>query len=76
MKNTDARFTERMEKLIHNSREFTRKKDYSTGLGVHEYFYFAENMSGKDGLWNALDAAYDIGYRRGYNKAKKDLAGR
>ena len=70
MKNTDAK----MEKLISNSTKFTRKHDYFTGLKVSEYIYLTQDMSGKDSLWDAIGNAYDIGFRRGYNRAKKDQA--
>ena len=70
MKNEDAK----MEKLISNSKEFTRKHDYFTGLKVSEYIYLTQGMIGNDALWDALIHAYDIGFRRGYNWAKKDQA--
>ena len=69
MKNEDAK----MEKLISNSKEFTRKHDYFTGIKVSEYIYLTQDMTSRDALWDALVHAYDIGFRRGYNRARKTI---
>ena len=68
MKNTDAK----MEKLISNSKEFTRKHDYFGGMKISEYVYLTQDILDNDSLFEAIGNAYDIGFRRGYNRAKKE----
>lgn len=68
MKKTD----EKMKATFTNAKHFTKAHDYYAGLPLQEYFYITRDMSGKDSLIDAVNAAYEIGFRRGYNRAKKE----
>lgn len=65
---------DKMDKILASAEEFTHKKGPRTGLRYDECAYLsdAQNMT----LFDAVYNAYNLGFRRGYNQAKKDLTGK
>ncbi len=66
MKITDKK----METMFKNAKAFTSKHDGS--MWVREYYYITQDMTRRDALFDAIGNAYDLGFRRGYNKAIKE----
>ena len=60
---------EKMEKLIINAKDFTKKHDYFNGMPISEFLFLTEGIKRSDALFEAVLNAYDIGFRRGYNRA-------
>lgn len=58
----------RFIKSLETAKDFRRKKDTSGGLRLTQLKYLAA-LSYKD-VWEGTTTCYDLGYRRGYNRAK------
>ena len=67
---------DRMEMTIINTKNFAAKHDRFKGLSTKKYMYLTAGLKQSDTLFNAIINAYNIGFRRGYNRAVKDLAGK
>ncbi len=60
----------RFIRSIQKARDFTARKDTSGGLLLTQFEYLRA-LTYMD-VWDGLTTMYDIAYRRGYNRAKKD----
>lgn len=67
---------DKMEMTIINTKEFAAKHDRFKGLSTKKYLYLTAGLKQSDTLFNAIINAYNIGFRRGYNRAVKDQAGK
>lgn len=65
---------DRMEMTIVNAKKFAEKHDYFNGMPISEFLFLTEGMKRSDALFDAVLNAYNIGFRRGYNRAKKEMA--
>ena len=64
----------RVIRSFDNAELFNYQKD-SKGLSVKEMVYL-KNLSLSDCIYSAIEAAYNYGFRRGYNRRKKERGNR
>lgn len=63
--------SERYAKRLQTARRFTEKHDKPFGLTAKDVFYLGNTA--EDNVFKSIYDAYDLGFKRGYDQAKKAL---